>query len=698
MLKTAIEYVSYGFSVFPTNGKIPATKNGFKDATKDLEKLKQFFNNTCNIAIATGKVSGIFVIDIDNKNGVSGSDSLRELEREFGTLPHTVEVLTPSGGRHLYFKYVDGIGCRTALCKGIDIRGDGGYVVAPPSEIDGKHYEWEVTSLPSETQIADAPKWLIDLLAKKEVHQTIDDIVTQGGRNDHLMKVAVSLRKQGVSPDQLESVLQSINKTKCNPPLDPKEVTQIATSIGKYDSNVKETIHYTDMWNAHLFVKMHGESIRYCNSLGGWLVWNGLIWSPDETFQIMRFAQETVREIHRMASISGDTDLFKHAIKSEAEARMNAMVSLARYGESITLSSDAFDANDFLVTVLNGTIDLRTGKLSKHTREDYITQLCRANYDTGAQCPRWELFLKEVLGDDELIKFVQKAIGYSLSGSTKEQCLFMLYGTGRNGKSTFLNTILRIMGDYAKNTPSSILLEKRNESIPNDVARLRGARFVTSTETDKGRNLAEAHIKQLTGGDIITARFLHKEFFQFKPKFKIFFATNHKPTVSGVDIGIWRRMIPIPFEREIKADEIDKDLDSTLIRETDGILRWAVNGFLKWQEDGFTKPRKVYDFTTEYQQESDLIRNYIEENCEFGDYEVLASVIQSDLKQWCRNNSVRTVKRNEFNEWMKRNGFEKILSSKLESKNCYVFKSLRVKNFSTSILYQPPENGFKNVY
>lgn len=687
ILDHALTYISYGWAVFPVNGKIPATKNGFKDATKD-PATKLFTKPSSGIAIATGAISGIFVLDIDNKHGVMGSESLIELERNFGKLPNTVESLTPSGGRHLYFKYIDGIGCRTGLRKGIDVRGDGGYVVAPPSIIDGKSYEWELSSLPGECPIAEAPKWLIDLLIKPTETRGVNDIVTQGYRNDHLMKVAVSLRKQGVSPDQLETVLQSINTAKCNPPLDPKEVRTIAQSVGRYDSDVKEAVHYTDTWNANLFVKMHGETIRYCNALGGWLIWDGTRWLRDESFQIMRLAKETVREMHRLANIQGEKKFFDHAIKSESEARLNAMVSLARYLEGVTLPQDSFDSDEYLLNCLNGTLNLNTGLLQDPNPYNHITKLCPVIYDPHAKSELWARFLYDVLGDDELITFVQKAIGYSLCGSTKEHALFMLYGTGRNGKSTFLKAIHNMLGDYAKNTQASMLIESRRDGPQNDIARLRGARFVMTAETDANKHLAEAQIKQLTGGDPITARFLYKELFQFIPTFKIFFATNHKPTISGMDVGIWRRMIPIPFEREIPDSKVDTELDAKLKTQYPAILAWAVEGYKLWRSEGLGRVKKIFDFTAEYKTDSDNIRNFLEECCEFGDYEVTAGAIQQALSTWCRNNAVRRINRTEFNEWMKVNGFEKCISATPGIKGYTVFKKIKLKQSTTPVLQQ----------
>jgi putative DNA primase/helicase len=361
-----------------------------------------------------------------------------------------------------------------------------------------------------------------------------------------------------------------------------------------------------------------------------------------------------------MAKVGNDKFLFKHAVKSEAEARLKAMINLAR-SEDVALVSDDFDKDVFLLNCKNGTLDLRTGELKPHSRSDYISRRVELEYRPNAECPEWQKFLESIfLNDQEIIGFMQKAIGYALSGSMKEQCVFILYGVGMNGKSTFLKHIYRILGDYAMNTPGSTLMEKYGDSIPNDIARLKGARLVTAVESGKNRSLAESQIKQLTGDDPISARFLHREFFDFFATFKIFFATNHKPNISGTDKGIWRRIITIPFEKVVTPDERDPHLDEKLSKEYEGILAWAVRGFQLWQKDGLGNVAKIMDATNEYREESDVIGNFIEERCLVGsEYKVSATTILKMIQQWARDNGLRSVRRNEFIDYMKKRGFTK---------------------------------------
>ena len=668
MLKYALSYIQKGWAVFPCKNKVPLTAHGYKDASIDEAVIKKLFTHQkgVNIAIATGKISGFFVVDIDIKEGARGDESLKELEREHGKLPHTVEAITWSGGRHIFFKYPEqGMGCKAGIKPGIDIRGDGGYVVVPPSTIEGKEYAWEVSHHPDETAIADAPDWLIDLLSEKQTTVDLSDKdakITQN-RNDTLMHMGVKLCKMGLDLTTIDMMLQTINENRCQPSLPKKEVATIAKSVARYgvSKTPDKEDPFTDVWNAKFLFEKYGGVLKYCEALGGWFIWDGSRWKKDDAFQIYSLAKNTVKQMYQMARVRGDKFLFRHAVKSESELKLKSMISLVRCEKDITVNSDQFDKDIYLLNCKNGTLNLQTGELRPHAKEDYITRKLELNYDPDAKCPVWRSFLTTIFQNCvQIIDFMQRAIGYSLSGSIKEQCLFILFGIGMNGKSTFLKHLYHILGDYALNTPASTLMEKYNDSIPNDVARLKGIRFVTAVESGKKRTLAEAQIKHLTGDDPITARYLNCEYFDFFATFKIFFATNYKPNISGTDKGIWRRIRAIPFEKVIMPEEVDKELDEKLTKEYEGILAWAVEGFKKWQEEGLGSATKIVAATNEYQEESDVIGNYIEERCLVGaEYKVQASVILKDIQQWAKDGGLRYVNRNEFIDYMKRRGFVK---------------------------------------
>jgi putative DNA primase/helicase len=251
-----------------------------------------------------------------------------------------------------------------------------------------------------------------------------------------------------------------------------------------------------------------------------------------------------------------------------------------------------------------------------------MTKIANVEYDPMAECPTWIKFLERIMKDEhgqvmhDLIEFLQRMIGYTLTGSTREHCLFILHGSGSNGKSTFFSAIEQILGDYAERADASTFMVKNNQGVPNDIARLRGCRMVQTSESENNKALAESLIKQLTGGDKIVARFLHQEFFEFTPKFKILFATNHKPRIKGNDHAIWRRIRLIPFKQTISDEEKDPHLVDKLQAEASGILKWAIDGCLKWMQDGLKEPEIVKSATQAYRAEMDFIQAFFDEHIE----------------------------------------------------------------------------------
>ena len=362
--------------------------------------------------------------------------------------------------------------------------------------------------------------------------------------------------------------------------------------------------HLTDMGNGYRFAAKHGNDLRYCHPWKTWLVWDGTRWAKDSDGEIVRRAKDTVKSIYAEASHAQDSsdrrNIANHARRSEANSRLEAMIKQAQ--SELPVLPDELDSDPWLLNVKNGTLDLRTGELRPHNREDMITKFIPVTYDPDAQAPIWHGFLRRILNNnDNLVTFVQRAIGYSLTGDVSEQVFFMLYGTGANGKSVFLETVQSILGeDYAKSTPTSTIMIKNGSQNSNDLARLAGVRFVTVNEVEDGQNLAESLMKQLTGNDTITARFLYAEHFDYKPQFKLFIRANHKPVIKNTDEGIWRRIRLIPFTVTIPEEERDKRLLQKLKDELPGILAWAVEGCLEWQQYGLGMPEEVKQAVKEY--------------------------------------------------------------------------------------------------
>ncbi|GIM46838.1 hypothetical protein DNHGIG_23870 [Collibacillus ludicampi] len=434
---------------------------------------------------------------------------------------------------------------------------------------------------------------------------------------------------------------------------------------------IVKAFHLSDVGNAERLAYYHGDKLRYCHSTGKWLYWTGKRWQIDSGgTEVYRLAKETVRNIYREAALTDDTDtrqkISKHAIQSEKASSIREMIALAQNEGDIPIHAYELDADQWLLNVENGTIDLRTGKLRPHSRKDLITKLVHTEYDPNAQCPTWEAFLWRIMnGNQELIRFLQKAVGYALTGDVSEQVMFFLYGyTGKNGKSTFLNTIRELLDDYSITMQPDSFMVKQSDRISNDIARLKGVRFVSTIEGEEGKRLAESLIKQLTGGDTISARFLHREYFDFKPTHKIFFATNHKPSIRGTDDAIWRRIRLIPFDVIIPEHERDPKLPEKLRAEWSGILRWAVEGCLLWQREGLGVPGAVVEATQEYREEMDVIGAFLADKCVIGSgYKTHSSELYEEYKTWCADNGEYQMTQSMFGRKLKERGFENVKSN-----------------------------------
>ncbi|GHU81843.1 hypothetical protein FACS189468_5180 [Spirochaetia bacterium] len=407
----------------------------------------------------------------------------------------------------------------------------------------------------------------------------------------------------------------------------------------------KGLIQYTDTTNAFRLFTKYGKDIRYNAPWKKWLVWNGAYWELDEGYMVHDKGLQMIRGIYaeliKTADYRDRLDIEKHAMQSESARRRKAFIEVASWIPDLNVKTDHLDTNPWILNVENGTVDLRTGELREHRQEDMITKIAHVTYDKNADCPIWRNFLMEIMNyNAELIRFIQTAAGWAITGNTSEQSMFILFGTGANGKSTFLNTIMNLLGDYAIATPTETFMKKSGDQITNDIARLRGTRFVTTTEAEQGRRLSEPLIKQITGNDRMTARFLYGEFFSFVPTFKIFMATNHKPVIKGTDHGIWRRIKLIPFTNRIPEEKQDKNLEEKLMAEASGILNWLLEGAKRWTEERLKTPQIITSATDEYRGEMDVIGNFIRERCA---QEPGASIRARELfkcyQDWCDDNN-----------------------------------------------------------
>ena len=381
----------------------------------------------------------------------------------------------------------------------------------------------------------------------------------------------------------------------------------------------------SEIGNAERFASEYRGEVLYCHSQRSWFVWDGTRFAPDDDAQVERYAKQVVRQLCREAADIEDKDkreaTLKFALRSESDHGIRALLNRAAAEEGIPVRVNQLDADGWLLNVQNGTIDLRTGELKPHSPANCISKLAPVHFDPNAQCPRWLQFLEQIFAPHpDLLDFVQRAVGYSLTGDVREECLLLLHGTGRNGKGTFLGTLQAMLGDYASTADFSTFISRGDDRGPrDDVANMRGRRMVVSQEVREGAPLAEALIKWLTGGDTVRARNLYERSVEWRPTHHLWLAVNRKPVIRGTDTGIWSRIRLILFDVSFVGRE-DKKLKSDLLEELPGVLAWAVDGCLKWQRDGLGSCAAVQAATNGYRAESDQIARFLLDECTSGQY------------------------------------------------------------------------------
>lgn len=418
----------------------------------------------------------------------------------------------------------------------------------------------------------------------------------------------------------------------------------------------------TDTGNAELIRDLFKNRLRYDHAQGRWNIWNEALhrWHEDTTGEVRAFAIQAARHRFSKSDFDDDSDKRKAetawAIQSENRTRIDAALEIAKGLFPLADRGDRWDADPWLFGVANGVVNLKTGKLRNERREDYITKHSPVKFDPLATCQRFMRFLDEIFnGDTALVEYMQKAIGYALTGSVREQCLLCLYGLGANGKTTFSEIVRFIFGEYAANLLFSAL-EMTNRNT-NDLVALFGARLVTAAETNEGTRLNEARIKALTGSDPVTARRLYHEAFTFQPTHKLILAFNHKPIIADDSEGMWRRVRLVPFTRQFSGAEQDKNLLDKLKAEAPGILAWAVQGCLRWQTEGLGTPPAVSKATAEYREESDHIGEFIEDRCIIDtDQTATSSELWQAYQNWTEWNEETPLSRRSFGDRLKSRG------------------------------------------
>jgi putative DNA primase/helicase len=440
----------------------------------------------------------------------------------------------------------------------------------------------------------------------------------------------------------------------------------------------------SDVGNAERLHAIHGANIKYVSTSGQWLIWDGLRWAPDQTGAIVRMFVEVMRLSAKQAISLADSGSAQraaaHALRSTNRAQVDAGLAMLQSIQGVSVSVSDLDADAWLIGATNGVVDLRIGAAIRPNRDQLITKSIGAKYEPTATCPTWEKFLHTVTrGDVELISFLQSAVGYTLTGTTSEQCLFFLFGTGQNGKGVFSETLKRLLGDYGQTAPETLFTRDKGNSASNDVARLAGARMAVAAELEEGAAFAESRIKALTGGDTITARFLHREFFDFPPTHKFWISGNHKPTVKGTDYGIWRRIRLIPFTVRITDEEKDPDLVGKLADELPGILNWALAGCLEWRMNKLQVPSSVKQATEDYRKEEDVIGQFLSDVTEESREErTLTTALYQAYTSWADREGIQPrfqLTARKFNRKIEEHG-----NHRIKSRGVFQWENLAMKS------------------
>lgn len=490
-----------------------------------------------------------------------------------------------------------------------------------------------------------------------------------------------------------------INCTEVYEPKYKSDDTSIAVGVFRgNDSKLdfpKNVYDMTDTGNAQRLRNKYVGNIKYSYIQKEWYYWTGKVWQVDNSGEIKKLADVVIEDMKKEAfRADGDIqeELLKWCNRTASSKGKTNMITETQHLEGIPVQPDEFDAYTDYINCQNGIVNLKNGELLPHDSNFMMTRICYTDYDTNCGEPKlWLKFLNDVCnGDKQLIDYLQKCVGYSLSGSIREQCAFFIYGMGNNGKSTFLDTISDLMGTYASNVqPETIMVKKNDGGANSDIARLKSSRFVTSVEPNEGVRLNEGLVKQLTGGDKVTCRFLYGKEFEYVPEFKIWIGTNHKPTIRGTDVGIWRRIKLIPFEVNIPKDKVDKTLKYKLRKELPQIFNWAVQGCIKWQKEGLELPKCVQEATKEYKAEMDILTNFMEQCIEI-DYKSIEPIMAPQLFNlytiWAqKNNEYQMTSRKFYLEIVKKVP-EK---TRIDKGVCY--KGIKLNDYAKQLL-APKEN------
>lgn len=730
MLEYALEYAGKGWPVFPLHsprptgcscgrkdcgrvGKHPRTPNGRDDATTEPSQIARWWRTwpDANIGIATGHGMVVVDFDIDHEKGKFGDETLALLQEEHEELPETVMALTGGGGLHYFFRCsANDLTIGQGIRPGMDFRGEGGYVVAPPSlHASGNRYEWEAAHTPEDTELAELPEWMHKELArgKEQRKRRPDEVqdVMEGGRNQTLFSWACALRDKGLTLPAITAAIWEENLLRCKPPLSRREVETICNSTGRYqrgdglDKLQKEgeavrPPDYSDAGNAEVLVRKHREDLIFTDALG-WLCWNGKKWERSDhkaasmaislSREMLWEATKNNREAlahqadakAKYAESGGAEDseaakkadeevrqakaYLKHAQNTRNAIRIRNMLDLTK--PALVIPAGALDANAADLNTPSCIVDLTTGNPRPHDRTAYCSQMTAAAPGTkGAEM--WSSFLETITqGDGSIRGFLQMVAGMSLYGTVYHEGIILAYGGGRNGKSTFFNALAAAVGDYTGSIAIDTLTTNRNNKDAS-LATLRGKRLVITGELEEHQRLSVAMLKRIASTDKLVVEEKYRQAETVKPSHTLVLFTNHLPRVGSTDSGTWRRLTVVPFNATIPAETGVANYAEVLAQEAGpAILSWAIEGAVNFARNQYKLdiPEAVEEATDAYREREDWLTNFISERCvREPNARVGAAELYREYRSWAEETGDFVRRLNDFAAAMETAGFQKI--------------------------------------
>lgn len=682
-------------------GKHPIPSNGLKSSTRDVEQIRRWWaeHPNANLAIPTGRVNGLLVIDVDTGLEKHGEENLKALEVTLGRLPQTWESLTGGGGRHLFFQYPEGLDVRNSTSKlapNIDVRAEGGYVVAEPARhASGRIYAWEAEHMPEDVPLAQLPmSWLNALTGfhttppvqqlVRQARFELPDTIPEGQRNDILFKLATSMRAGGVQESVALEMLQKVNTERCKPPLPSKEVEMVHRSALRYPPGSPPIFirgaqdhcacyipdDRTEIGVAKKFAETYRDQLLFVPALG-WCAWNGKVWELGVKEKALLLYQELADNILDEATKT----VQQRTGDAQAEALLNfaQKIRTARWESSVlTLAApylparvEDFDSDPWTLNTPGGLVNLKNGAVKPHDPKAMCSMITSADPTVVQPCAKWKEFLKCVTCQDpQLEHYLQALFGMAAVGKIYQEGFALFFGGGANGKSTLCNPIRAVLGNYATTIAPEIFMVSKNRDEVRGLAGLRGKRLVLSSESEEGQRLSASIVKRLASTDRIRARELYKEEFDFAPTHTLVMFTNHLPKISGIDHGIWRRIHAIPFDARFDGEgtKPHPNYGDLLLREEESaILRWLIDGARMFHANGNRlpdEPRRVRQATEAYRAGEDWLSNFLDECCEVNQsYCVAGGSLNEAYRQWANSNGEYARRTQDFAQALEAAGF-----------------------------------------